>query len=180
MAKIYLSPSTQEFNKYYSKNGTEESYMNLLADKIEPYLKRSGIDFERNNKDGTVIDVVEDSNKSNYDLHLALHSNASPESLKGKLMGPDIYYYPTSSKGKTAANIIAGNLNQIYPYPRLVNTLASTSLYELRKTKAPATLIEIGYHDNPEDEKWIINNLDLIAKNISKSVAEYLDVEFKG
>ena len=42
MPIIYLSPSTQEWN-YYVNGGTEEEYMNLLADKMVPYLDASGI-----------------------------------------------------------------------------------------------------------------------------------------
>lgn len=40
MPIIYLSPSTQEWN-YYVNGGTEEEYMNLLADKMVPYLDAS-------------------------------------------------------------------------------------------------------------------------------------------
>ena len=42
MPTIYLSPSTQEYN-YFLSGGTEEQYMNLLADYMEPYLLSSGI-----------------------------------------------------------------------------------------------------------------------------------------
>lgn len=35
MPIIYLSPSTQEKNEYVN-GGTEEQYMNLLADKMVP------------------------------------------------------------------------------------------------------------------------------------------------
>ena len=42
MPKIYLSPSTQEFNSYVT-GGSEEYYMNLIADAMEPYLTASGI-----------------------------------------------------------------------------------------------------------------------------------------
>ena len=42
MPIIYLSPSTQEWN-YYVNGGTEEEYMNLLADKMVPYLVDYGI-----------------------------------------------------------------------------------------------------------------------------------------
>ena len=37
MPIIYLSPSTQEFNHYVT-GGTEEGWMNLLADAMEPLL----------------------------------------------------------------------------------------------------------------------------------------------
>ena len=37
MPNVFLSPSTQEWNKYATE-GNEEQYMNLLADLMEPYL----------------------------------------------------------------------------------------------------------------------------------------------
>ena len=42
MPTLYLSPSTQE-NNYYVNGGTEEQYMNLLADKMVLFLDASGI-----------------------------------------------------------------------------------------------------------------------------------------
>jgi len=44
MPIIYLSPSTQEGN-FYVNGGTEEEWMNRLADAMEPYLKSSGIQY---------------------------------------------------------------------------------------------------------------------------------------
>ena len=49
MPIIYLSPSTQEKNEYVN-GGTEEQYMNLLADKMVPYLDASGIRYVRNTR----------------------------------------------------------------------------------------------------------------------------------
>ena len=77
MPIIYLSPSTQE-NNYYVNGGTEEEYMNLLADKMVPYLEASGIRYVRNTPGMTAASSIAASNAGNYDLHLALHSNAAP------------------------------------------------------------------------------------------------------
>ena len=52
MPRIYLSPSTQEGN-FYVTGGTEESYMNRIADEMEPYLTANGIRFTRNTPDMT-------------------------------------------------------------------------------------------------------------------------------
>ena len=114
-----------------------------------------------------------------YDLHLALHSNAAPESLSGKLRGPDVYYYPYSTAGKRAADIIADNLRSIYPDPDLVNTVATTKLAEITKTNAPAVLVEIAYHDNVQDEAWIRENTALIARNLAMSVCAYFGMDCK-
>ncbi len=177
MPAIYLSPSVQENNPFII-GGNEEYYMNLIADAMVPYLRTCGIDFARNNPGTTLTQVVAQSNTGGYDLHLALHSNSSPENLKGILQGPDVYYYTTSAQGNQAAEKIAANLETIYPKPSLVSVIPTTTLAELRKTSAPAILVQIAYHDNYADAVWIRDNIDLIAKNLVMSVADYLGVPF--
>ena len=173
MPTIYLSPSLQPFNKYLT-TGDEQYWMNVIADDMVPVLNENGITVRRNQPGTSLGQAIRESNAGNYDLHLALHSNAAPENLAGKLHGPDVYYYPYSTEGKRAADIIADNLRRIYPDPDLVNTVATTKLAEITKTSAPAVLVEIAYHDNPQDEAWIRNNTALIAQNLALSVCEYL------
>ncbi|MBR5228470.1 MAG: N-acetylmuramoyl-L-alanine amidase [Firmicutes bacterium] len=177
MPSIFLSPSTQEFNPYIT-GGNEEQYMNLIADAMIPYLTGSGISVTRNNPDEPLSAAIAASNAGNYDLHLALHSNASPPSIAGQLMGPDVYYYTYSDSGRNAATIIANNLKWIYPEPSLVSIVPTTSLAEVRRVAAPAVLVEIAYHDNYSDALWIQNNIQAIAYNLSVSVADFLDVPF--
>ena len=178
MPKIFLSPSAQEFNRYVD-GGTEEYYMNLVADAMEPYLTASGIDFDRNDRGKTLSQIINDANAQDYDLHLAIHSNASPESSFGQNTGVQIYYYPSSAKGKRFAEIIEGNYKPIYREPMNTRTVPSASLAELRRTKAPAVLIETAYHDNREDAKWIRDNIDTIARALAKSAAQYFNLEFR-
>lgn len=177
MPRIYLSPSLQEFNPYVG-GGNEEYYMNLIADAMEPYLAASGIEFVRNNPSSTLSQTIAQSNSGDYDLHLALHSNASPEAQKGQNKGVQVYYYPTSSKGKQASDIIAENYRSVYPDPEDIAVIPTTTLAEVRRTKAPAVLIETAFHDNPEDADWIRSNIESIARNLSQSVAEFLGVPF--
>lgn len=178
MPSVFLSPSTQEFNSYVD-GGNEEYYMNLIADAMIPYLMASGITVARNDPNESLRQAINLSNSGNYDLHLALHSNAAPPNLAGQLLGTDVYYYATSQRGAEAANIIADNFKKIYPNPTLVKAVSTTSLAELRMTKAPAVLVEIAYHDNPQDAQWIRDNIDRIARNLSMSVAEFLNVPFR-
>jgi len=174
---IYLSPSTQEWNPYIT-GGSEEYYMNRIADAMIPYLRSSGIQYTRNTPDMTAASSIRASNAGNYDLHVALHSNAAPESMAGQLRGTDVYYDPRSSRGRRAAEIIADNLKTIYPYPHLVRALSTTSLGEVTKTRAPAVLIEFAYHDNPEDANWIITHINEIAENVVKSLTQYFGIPF--
>lgn len=177
MPRIYLSPSTQEYNPY-AGGGNEEYYTNLIADAMVPYLRASGIAFDRNNPGGTVNTSISASNSGKYDLHLAIHSNAAPERFSGSIKGPDVYYFRTSNKAKLAAEIFANNLKIIYPTPALVTVVPTTSLAELKRTKAVALLIEIAYHDNEDDANWIKNNISSIGRNLSLSTCDYLGVPF--
>ena len=177
MPDVYLSPSTQDYNPYII-GGSEKYYMNLLADAMEPYLSSSGISYGRNDPNGNAAAAVARGNRGNYRLYLALHSNAAPEIYEGMLRGPDVYYYPTSAQGKRAAEIIANGLREIYPEPELVNTRSSTELLELRRSKAPAAYLELAYHDNEQDARWIADNIDAIAENLVISIADFLGVPF--
>jgi len=174
---VYLSPSLQEYNTY-PNGGNEEYYMNLVADAAQPYLEASGIEFKRNNINGTLSEAIRDSNTGGSDLHVAIHSNAAPENLKGQLSGTDIYYNPISVNGLKFAKILQKNYKTIYPNPDKVNLMPTTTLAEIRRTVAPAVLIETAYHDNANDEQWIKDNIDNIGRVIAESIAEYFNVPF--
>ncbi len=172
MPFLFLSPSTQEYNPYVT-SGNEEYWMNRLADLMVPYLHASGINVTRNDPSGTVGKSIRASNAGTYGFHLALHSNAAPASVSGQVRGIDIYYYTPSLNGLRMANIIVDNLKEVYPLPDRVRALATTSIAEVRMTKAPAVLCELGYHDNVADAQWIENNLLALARSLSLSVTEY-------
>lgn len=176
MPSIYLSPSTQEFNPY-NGGGNEEYYMNLIADAMEPYLAASGISFTRNTPDMTAATSIAASNQGNYDLHLALHSNASG-GVAGSARGIEAYYYPQSARGRRFAEIAVQNLGMIYPIPSMVRTVPTTTLGEVRRTRAPGVLLEIGYHDNALDAEWIRNNIEPIAQALVRSLTEYFGIPF--
>lgn len=178
MPAIYLSPSTQEYNNFVTGGGSEEFYMNQIADAMIPYLQASGISVTRNDPNLTVANSIAQSNAGNYDLHLAIHSNASPPSMPGVFQGPNVYYFPASQRGKEAADIIAKQLKTIYPNPDLVVTIPTTSLAEVRNTVAPTVLVETAYHDNWEDASWIVNNIQNIARVLAQSVTEFLGIPF--
>ena len=177
MPIIYLSPSTQESNMYVN-GGSEEEWMNRLADAMVPYLDASGIRYTRNTPDMNAVSSIRASNAGNYDLHLALHSNASDPSNYGRTRGIIVFYYPGSSNGKRAAQLVADNLKAIYPLPNRVRTEATTSIGEVRQPHAPSVFIELGYHDNEDDATWIKTHLDETARAIVLALTEYFNIPF--
>lgn len=177
MPFLFLSPSTQDFNPYVT-TGNEQYWMNQLADRMEPYLFASGLNVTRNDPNGSAAQSIRASNAGTYDFHLALHSNASPEALAGRQRGVDIYYFPASEEGLRMANILVDNLKSIYPLPERVRALPTVLIGEVRRTKAPSVLAELGYHDNVEDADWLTGNLEEIAAALSEGVTEYFGLPF--
>ena len=175
MPVIYLSPSTQEGNMYVI-GGSEEYYTNLIADAMLPYLRSSGIQYTRNSPEMSASDAIRQSNEGNYDLHLAIHSNAAPEGQYGEYRGVDVYFSPKSTRGRRAANIFVRNLKSIYPVPSDVRAISTTSIGEVDKTRAPAVFLELGYHDNRNDATWVASNIQQIARNLVLSLTEYFGI----
>jgi len=178
MPIIYLSPSTQEWNMYVTGSGSEEANMNLLADALEPYLLSNGIRWRRNTPDMTAGSSVRQANQDYYDFYLALHSNGAPEGRYGEERGIIAFYYPGSTQGERAAELIAEELRRVYPLPAQVTTRPTTSLGEVRLPRAPAVLVEIGYHDNMEDARWVENNMDTIARALARALTEFFGLPF--
>ncbi len=176
MPTIYLSPSTQPYN-LYATGGNEQQWMNLLADRMEPLLTSAGINYDRKSLELSAADAIRAVNAGSYDLSVALHSNAAPESLAGTLQGINVYYYPGSEAGKRAATIIAEGLKKIYPHPNLVHAGPTTAIGEVARTRSPTAFLEIGYHDNIVDSQWIQANLGPLAQNIVASLSEYFNTD---
>ena len=179
MPSVFLSPSTQEYNPYITGAGSEEYFMNLIADAMEPYLTANTIRFGRNTPEMTAASSIRQGNAGNYDFYLALHSNASTDgSREGFIRGIIAFYYPGSANGQRAADIFVRNLQTIYPLPEKVYTRSTTTLGEVRRPRMPAVLLELGYHDNYADARWIQSSVQAIAANLVLSLTEYFGLPF--
>lgn len=179
MIKLYLSPSTQEKNIGYNDYGTEEDRMNILASIIENNLRNYNIQIKRNNPNWKLSEVIEDSNNFLPYLHLSLHTNANDR----KTRGSEVFCHEFDTTSHEFAKIIYKNLEKITPsedrgVKEGFNFYGPNKhILELYKTLSPAVLVEIAFHDNKYDATWIINNLQLIADNITDSILEILQLE---
>ena len=163
---------------YVTGSGSEEYNMNRLADAMEPYLRANTIRFTRNTPEMTAGSSIRQANQGDYDFYLALHSNGAPPERYGQVRGVIAFYYPSSTNGRRAAEIFVENLKRIYPLPNLVTARSTTSLGEVRDSRAPAVLLELGYHDNISDARWVEENTDAIARNLVQSLTDYFDLPF--
>ena len=169
MSKIwYLSPSNQGANVGVGNYGSEKEQMNLLLDEIIPHLDRAGVSFHRADPDMNLTNRVRESNEMKAGFHLALHSNAGGN---GTARGPEAYYY--SEKGKAfGEKLVAALLSLGQENRRSSNVKQSKTLYELKATSAPACLLEVDFHDNPDGVEFLTTRRSEIAEQIAKVIIE--------
>lgn len=173
MSKIvYLSPSMQEHNVGAGSYGTEEKRMNQVADVVEKVLINHGLIVYRNKPEWTLKQAVQDSNSKKPNLHFAIHSNA------GGGRGSEVFAYAPGGEGEKAARAVYTEIEPLTPTSDR-GVKFNKNFYELNSTTAPAILIEIAFHDNSDDAKWIINNIELISTALAKGVLKYFGIPYK-
>ena len=177
---VYLSPSIQEDNIGYGNYGTEEKRMNEICDVTQKHLLRHGLTVFRNKPDMTLKQVVADSNAKNPTIHFAIHSNA----FDGNVRGSEIYCHRFGGEGERLARLVYEELESITPTKgRGVKEGKDhfgpgKPLYELSETVAPAALVEIAFHDQPDDAKWILENIEKIGVVLAKGILKYFNINW--
>lgn len=166
MKIVYLSPSLQEHNVGAGDYGTEEKRMNEIADVVQHVLNGHGVITYRNRPEWNLYKTVRDSNMKNPHLHFAIHSNA------GGGRGCEVFAYKKGDEGEKAARAVYEEIEPMTP-SKDRGVKFNPHLYELKGTKAPAVLIEIAFHDNPQDADWIINNIEPIGRAIAGGILKY-------
>ncbi len=175
---IYLSPSNQYLNYGVRSVGytNEMREMNNIANIVADVLKENGVTVYKNRSSGNINEWLRESNYVKSDLHLAIHSNASSTN---EARGIEIYIDDATSKSLSIATHIYENLYQIYParneaYTNRGIKYAYGSLGEVNDNYISCgALIEIAYHDNAEDAKWMVENREEIGNNIAQSILSY-------
>jgi N-acetylmuramoyl-L-alanine amidase len=178
---IYLSPSVQEKNVGAGNYGTEEKRMNQVADVVEQILSIHDIKVYRNKPDMDLSTIVKESNAKKVDAHLAIHSNAYNQ----KVRGCEVYCYRYGCEGEKLAKNIYDGLSKLTPTSdrgvrQGYNFYGSGKhLYEVTYTTAPAALVEVDFHDTIDGAKWIVDNITLIGKTLAKGVLDYFGLKYK-
>ena len=176
--KIYISPEDRASNVYASSalwNGhttNEKEQMGRCADYMERGLLRCGSFEVINAQYGNMYDRVKESNNWPADMHVAPHTNG----LNGKAAGTRVHCYP-SDRSRRIGKLIQNRIAPLSPGApdKLVE---DDRLYELRASHMPAVLPEFGFHDNPEEAQWLVDNMERIAEETVQAICEYFDVAY--
>lgn len=108
-----------------------------------------------------LANIVAKCNKHSVDLDISIHLNA------GGGTGVEVFYYSSSSTGKTKAKAVSAKIASVLGLKNR-GAKASSTLYVLKRTKAPAILVECCFVDSSTDKKkW---NADKCAQAIVEAV----------
>lgn len=175
MKKLYLSPSSQE-NNVGPGGYIEEVVLNLIADAMLAELKGyPEIVSMRNKRGNTYAGHIAESDAFKPDLHFAFHSDA----LNGKARGCGVFCHnpsDLSSLSTQFAMILYRRISALTPTGDRgikVGTMA-----EVATVKAKAVLIEVAFHDNPDDALWIVNHIAEIAHESVLSLLELWKIPY--
>lgn len=153
-----------------SKNGVKEKDITknvcaLLACK----LIENGYNVEFFQQEKTVNDISKAENTSNSDLFISIHCNAAENESAN---GVEVLYYPTSGKGKKCAQQVQ---NKLVTGTKLKDRgiKTRTDLHVLKRTKAPAILVELAFLSNTEEEKLLIEKPEMFADAILQGIKKY-------
>lgn len=112
--------------------------------------------------------IVAKCNASPADLDISIHFNSGAKDIcgDGNTAGTEVFIYSSTSEAKTYAQNIVNAISELGFKNRGVKY--SSSLYYLRKTKAPALLIECCFVDDRDDAD--LYNADKMAQAIVKGI----------
>lgn len=171
MTKIYFSPSSQKDNQYAWGGTNEQVQCEKIALSCVNYAKMCGLSA-RCDIGLDMYRRTQNSNNWKSDIHVAIHTNAS----NGKVKGTRLFCYDKIDKSYKICEHVIKTLAPITPGTS--DNISIATFYEIIETSMPCCYIEVAFHDNVEEAKFIVQNTDKIAKAIVKGLCNYLKIDF--
>lgn len=178
MAKVFLGVGHGGSDAGAVANGLKEKDLNLsIALACRDELERHGVTVllsRKKDENDTVTDEVKECNAFAPDLAIDIHNNA------GGGDGAEAYYHYKGGKSKTLADNVISEIVSIGQNSRGAkkrqNAFGLDYYAFIRKTKAPAIIIECAFIDNKTDVAIIDTEAEqkafgvAIAKGILKTL----------
>jgi N-acetylmuramoyl-L-alanine amidase len=121
-------------------------------------------------------DRVDIANANDCDLFVSMHCNASTSQEPRDLQ---IYYKTDCAKSHIGAQTVFKHVSGIdADISRWSRIIPCDTFYVLKRTLAPAILIELDFISNPKREQWLMDDdiQELFVKKIVKGINEYFGV----
>ena len=179
IAKIGIDPGHGGIDPgAIGKNGLLEKTVNLdVALQLRKLLQFNNIKVVMTRESDTECSLAWRTkflNAANCDLVVSIHCNSAEKPadyIASFIIGE-------GGKAQIAATFIQKQLVQTTGWPD--GSVRTANFEILRDTIAPAVLIEMGFINNPEQEKWLsdITNRYKLATAIAKGICDFLAVSF--
>ena len=175
MPKVFLSPSDQDDNAVHG-GGHEQQYAQVRAAACADVLRASGIEVKIStagvgDDSGGYIASINEGNAWGPDLYIADHSNAVAPGVT-KRRGVHIYVWPKDDDARRLAQLVIDEVKPIFgDVPSGI--LDGSHLGEVNSTNATALLLELGYHDHPEDALIIRTRSVEIGQAEGRAIARF-------
>lgn len=172
--KIYISPSDQTENPYAWGNTNEGEQCNRIAKALEEAFLRVGGCQVKRNTTYSISNAIRESNAWGADYHICIHTNA----FNGSVAGTRLFCWDSTGDGYQACKAVMGTLAPITPGTS-DNITPRPGLNEVGGTVATTVYIEVGFHDNPTEAKWIVEHTTEIAEAICHGLCNHLGIQYK-
>ena len=181
--KIYLDAGHNPTNPNAGAEGNgyrEQDLVYEIARRTAVILRQNGLDVRLSrptpetqlgtSNASSLAARVNDANSWGADYFISLHTNASNITSAS---GSEAFVYTDASRAYPLAQNILTQLNAATGLPNR-GVSVRTNLYVLRRTRMPATLVELGFISNPGDADLMANQPELFARGVANGVLAYL------
>ena len=173
--RVFIDPGHGGTDPGAVHNGRQEKDDVLrLALAVGRILEDNGVDVVYSRTEDFYDSPYEKAmkgNESEADLFLSLHRNAA--ALPGSGTGADLLVYADTGFASDVANQIG---EAVASTGFQVNGITERpNLAVLRRTKMPAVLVEAGFIDNENDNRFFDENFDALAESIAWGILNTFD-----
>ena len=172
--KIYVSPSNQSGNPYATGGTNERAQCAKIAKACVAYLQKAGFRVKCTYADD-MVDRVRESNAFGADVHLAIHTNATPNhTVTG---GTQVLLYALSGEQKKLGQAVFDRLAPLTPGKSAEKLVAMPDFYECRAAKGMTVYCECEFHDTKTGSDFIRTHTAAIGEAIAQGICDYYGVK---
>ena len=172
MKKLYFSPSDQNENAYTGVNTNENDQCERIATACVAAAERCGFQA-KTNLTASMASRVAEGNRWGADAYIPIHTNA----FNGSVTGTRMFCASFSGPGYKLCRAVMARLAPITPGTSDSIT-ERNGLYEVRETNMCTAYIEVGFHDNATEAKWMVEHTQEIAEAIVQGCCDYFGVAY--
>lgn len=172
--KIFLNPGHGGTTTgAISKSGVKECVIAAqITDKLcSKIIENNLCKFQVFQQKKSVTEISAKEINSNSDLFISIHCNSF---CKSSANGVEVLFYEYSGKGEELAQIMQ---NALVKGTGLKDRgiVPRTDVHVLKKTKAPAILVELAFLSNPHEEELLCNYQDLFVDALYQGIKDMIE-----